>query len=267
MKHCIVLDKSYLQGVSTQRIQDLCASKSMIMTDALFYELLTAKPAERAQCFAKFPDVENPVSVVGHIGPMLLHEKNTHTKTLDFLSYKINERFKFNRGLCQLDYQLPEEALKHTQEESKRVCDSVETFVRRTLTATSVFPLVTEGSDSSRLKALERYERDIAMPENVLLFYKSVNDSALPPHWLLTEDWATFRMYQISLLFSLHTLHRHRGPVPEPMSNREFTRLEHDVHDSDMMLTAAMAGGLATKEAKLIQWWQLLFPGKELYVS
>jgi hypothetical protein len=265
MQHCIVLDKSYLQSVSAQRIRELSVSAELVMTDALFYELLTTDAVTRARCFAKFPATENPVRIVGHIGPMLLHEKSTNTKSMDFLSYEIAERYRFNKALCDVDYQMPQDAVEHTKEETDHIHGSIERFVSRTEAAISIFPLVMEGSDSARLEALYEYERDVATPENILTLYRNIDDPALPPHSLLTEDWATFRLYQISLLFSLHTLHRHRGPVPSNISAREFVRLEHDVHDSGMLLTAAMAGGLATKEAKLLRWWQLLFPTKPFY--
>jgi len=267
MQHFIVLDKSFLQSVSAQRIRELAVSMSLVMTDALFYELLTTDATTRSRCFSKLPSIDNPVHVVGHIGPMLLHEQRTHSKALNFLTYELTERYRFNPSLCDASYQMPEDALGHTQEESEHIRSSIDRFIARTEAAASIFPLVAQGSDSSRLQALGTYEQELSMPENILSFYRSMDDPALPPHTLLNEDWATFRLYQISLLFSLHTLHRHRGPIPSNKSNRELTRLEHDVHDCNMLLTAVMAGGLATKDSKLIRWWQLLFPGKPLYAS
>jgi len=267
MPHCVVLDKSFLQSASVERIRRIAATTSLVMTDALFYELLTTDALTRARCFAKFPQIENPIRIVGHIGPMLLHEQRTNTKARDFLSYEITERYRFNRNLCEPSYQLPEDALQHTNEETDHTNGSVERFVSRTEAAISFFPLVVQGSDSARIEALNAYERELASSETVLNFYRSIDDPNLPPHALLTEQWATFRLYQISLLFSLHTLHRHRGPVPSSISTREFVRLEHDVHDANMLLTAAMAGGFATKENKLMRWWQLLFPSKPLYSS
>lgn len=267
MQHCVVFDKSYLQSVSAKRIADLAASAPLVMTDALFYELLTTDPTTRSRCFAKFPATENPVRVVGHIGPMLLHEKSTNTRALDFLSYELTERYRFNPNLRNADYQLPVDALSHTQEETEYIQSSIGRFIARTEAAADMFQLVTIGSDSARMEHLSEYEKQVSQTESILTFYKSIDDPALPPHGLLDEGWATFRLYQVSLLFSLHTLHRHRGPVPSVISDRERTRLEHDINDSNMFLTAAMAGGLATKESKLIRWWKLLFPAKPLYAS
>ena len=267
MQHCVVLDKCYLQSVTAERLHSLADSAMLVMTDALFYELLTTDPVTRARCFSKFPMVDAPIHLVGHIGPMLLHEQKTHTRAGDFLSYEITEPYRFNPELRNENYVLTPDALSNVQEEAAEIRDSVNRYVERTESAASMFPLVTQGSDSARSEALSVYEQELSQPEIILSFYKSVHVSGLPPPDLLNEGWATFRLYQVSLFFSLHTLHRHRGPVPSAQSAREFTRLEHDVHDCTMLLAAVMAGAFATKERKLKRWWRLLRPGSPLYVS
>jgi hypothetical protein len=267
MPPCVVLDKCYLQSVSAERLRSLADSAMLVMTDALFYELLTTDPITRSRCFSKFPDVEVPVHLVGHIGPMLLHEQNTHTKAEDFLSYEIAEPYRFNLGLRDASYELPSDALRNVSEEAGDIRNSVSRYVERTESAASMFPLVTQGSDFARSTALSIYEQELSQRETILGFYRSVHVPGLPPPDLLSEGWATFRLYQVSLFFSLHTLHRHRGPVPPEPSVREFTRLEHDVHDCTMLLAAVMAGAFATKEQKLKRWWHLLCPEGPLYVS
>ncbi|MFT3791613.1 MAG: hypothetical protein QM741_11160 [Rudaea sp.] len=235
------------------------------MTDALFYELLTTDPITRARCFSKFPEVNNPVRIIGHIGPMLLHEQRTNTKALSFLSYEVAEKFRFNPQLRNAEYQLPLEARRNTDEQTSHIFDGVERYIQRINNAVSFFPLVAQGSDEARKKALKDYEDDLAKPETIIEFFRVLDDSNLPPPTLLSDEWATFRFYQVNLLFALHTLYRHRGEMPSSLSNRERTRLEHDEHDASLFVTAVMAGGLATKESKLIRWWHLLCPNKPIY--
>ena len=55
MTHAIVLDKSFLQGSKKARIYQLAETHRLIVSDALFYELLTASEPGRSRCFAKFP--------------------------------------------------------------------------------------------------------------------------------------------------------------------------------------------------------------------
>jgi len=78
MTSAIILDKSFLQGTKTSRIQELAAAHRLVVSDALFYELLTAPEPGRTRCFAKFPQTENPVDLVNHIGTMMRIEIDTH---------------------------------------------------------------------------------------------------------------------------------------------------------------------------------------------
>jgi len=198
---------------------------------------------------------------------MLIHEQRTNTKANSFLSYELTERFRFNPKLGDENYQLPSDAQENTHQETNRIFDDVETYIERTNTATSFFPDVLKGSDEARNQALKDYEADLAKPETITEFFRITDDGNFPPHTLLTQEWATFRFYQVNLLFSLHTLHRRRGEIPATISARERTRLEHDVHDAGLLATAVMAGGFATKESKLLRWWQLLCPNGPLYSS
>jgi hypothetical protein len=263
----LVLDKSFLQAVPGDRIQELAQQYRLVMTDALFHELLTTDPVVRARSFGKFPKVDNPVTVVGHIGPMLLHEQRTRTRASDFLGYQVRERFRFNARLQLPEFELVPEVTANIEEETSRVNESVQAYIDRVNNSLSFFPEVQAGSDAARRAAMDSYAADLAKPETIVGFYRTVDDPALPPADLLTPEWATFRLFQVSLLFALHTVHRHRGPIPSAPSPRELVRLEHDVHDEEMFLTAAMAGGLATRESKLIDWWRLLFPDKPLLID
>ena len=57
----IVIDKSYLQGTKAAQIRQLALDHRLLMSYALFYELLTTKPECRCQCFSKFPNDNNPI--------------------------------------------------------------------------------------------------------------------------------------------------------------------------------------------------------------
>jgi hypothetical protein len=256
----VVLDKSFVQSVSAARIAELHAERRLVMTDALFYELLTTDPTVRARCFAKFPSVENPVMLVGHLGPMLVDELETLAPMRAFEMYALTERFVFNGALLSPEYVLPADAAANTAEEAQRVEEAIESYVKRTNGALTIFPNVVRGSDSARLEALEEYEAALADPREVVAFYRSIGDPRLPPADLISEGWATFRFIQVHLFFALHTLHRHRGPIPEERSRKESVRLEHDIHDASLFQVASVAGGLATCETKLQRWWRLLFP-------
>ena len=257
----IVLDKCFLQAAPWQQVCALAEEHDLILTGSLFYELLTGTEKDRARAFAKLPRKENPVHLLDNVSSLLKFEDEHHAPARDILSHTIQIRYRFNPGLIGQQYELPEEAKAALKEKEQLTHRLVDSYVARTNAVVDMFHRVTKGSDHSRNVALREIEAELAEPDNVIAFYRSIDDPKLPPADLLTPEWTTFRFYQTSLIFSLHTIHRHRGPIPVPLTSREFDRLEHDVHDAMALCTGLLANGLATNERKLIGWWKLLSAG------
>lgn len=256
----IVLDKCFLQAASWQAICELALHHELIITGSLFHELLTGSPNSRHRVFSKLPRHDNPVRLLDNVSALLKHEDETHTPAGNVIDHALNISFRFNPRLREATYELPPDALEAVVDNEKRTRRLVESYVARTNVVVDMFSRVTIGSDRDRLDALAEIEKEISEPENILTFYRTIGDPKLPPPDLLTPDWATFRFYQTGLLFSLHTIHRHRGPIPLPLSKNEFVRLEHDVHDHMAVCTGILAGGIATNEKKLRNWCALLKP-------
>ena len=256
----IVLDKSYLQAVRRQDLLALDEHNELVVTGSLFYELLTGDEEARRRVFAKLPQRDNPVRLLDNVSSLLTHESTTHTSAGNVLNHELGFAFKFNPRLMEPGYQLPADALEGIRENEELTRSFVELNVLRTNAVVDMFRAVTTGSDSTRRAALAEIEQEIKDPERVLEFYRSLNDPELPPPDLLTPEWATFRLYQTSLLFSLHSIHRHRGQIPTPLSVTEFEKLEHDFHDQVGLCTGILAGGFATNEKKLQRWCALLNP-------
>jgi hypothetical protein len=263
----IVLDKCFLQAASWKAICDLAENNDLVLTGSLFHELLSGDQEARRRVFAKLPRTDNPVHLIDNVSSLLAHESETHTPAGDILAHTLDLRYRFNARLKEPGYQLPQEALDGVVEDEEMTRRLVESYAARTNAIADMFSRVTSGSDNDRQIALADIEAEIADPKKVLRFYRSLDDDDLPPADLITEDWATFRFYQTALLFSLHTIFRHRGPVPLPLSAKEFERLEHDVHDHMALCIGVLGGGLATNERKLQRWFSLLNPSGTLISS
>lgn len=263
----IVLDKCFLQAASWETIRDLAESNDLIITGSLFHELLSGDIDARRRVFSKLPRRDNPAHLLDNVSALLKHESKTHTPVGSVLDHTLDLSYRFNPRLKEPGYQLSEEARIGVAENIERTRRSVDSYVERTNAIVGIFYRVTTGSDSDRLAALAEIEQEISEPESVMTFYRSVSDPDMPSPDLITSDWATFRSYQTSLLFSLHTLHRHKGVIPLPLSAKEFERLEHDVHDHMALCTGILAGGFATNEKKLKAWYKLLSPEGTLISS
>ncbi|BCK86524.1 hypothetical protein MIZ01_0286 [Sideroxyarcus emersonii] len=269
MSAAIVLDKSFLQGAKRLRIHELAASHRLVVSDALFYELLTASEPDRSRCFAKFPPIDNPVDLVNHIGTLMRIEIDTHQPAGKPSSHRESLRFQFNSRLQNTNYELPVEVQQMVDEQTNDLRLHVDQFVGRAATANSFFPNLLVGNQAERTKARDDAERAIAEPGSLINLYSNLEpppgERPLPPSSLVTEDWALYRWLQVQFLFGLDLYVRYQGNIPSKFSSAIYEKLEHDVLDAEVLMLGCLEGAFATRENKLKRWWRLLCPNGTLY--
>ena len=269
MNPAIILDKCFLQGTSAARIRELAASRRLVVSDALFYELLTSDEPARSRCFGKFPPVENPVDLVSHIGPLMRLEMETHRPSGSPSTHRENWRFQFNPALVTSDYEVPESGRVAIEEHSQELRSDVLSFIERARLTPTFFPNLLEGSQPERKQARADAESAIADPGSLLPFYSSLEppegEKPLPPAHLVSEEWALYRWLQVHMLFGVDLYVRYAGRIPQTLSTNIFEKLEHDVLDAQVLMLGCLEGAFATRERKLQRWWRLLCPTGELY--
>lgn len=269
MKSAIVLDKCFLQGSKKARIHELAQAHRLVVSDALFYELLTSSEPGRSRCFAKFPPIDNPVDLVDHIGTLMRIEIETHSASGKPSAHRETLRFQFNPRLVNPDYQLPENARLLVEEQAEQLRSDVMSFVQRASTINSFFPNLLVGSHAQRVKAREAAELAIAEPSSLISFYALLEpppgQKPLPAPELVSENWALYRWLQVKFLFALDLYVRYQGKIPEEFSPSIFEKLEHDVLDAQVLMLGCLEGAFATREKKLKHWWRILCPTGTLY--
>ena len=117
----IVLDKSYLQGASPDKIISLCDEHTVMMPDVLFYELTTTKEDSMRDCFNKFPNRDNPVELIPNIGSLLKYEWEMHKSCVPLYERRERITFRFNRRLREGRYQFQGKQLKAKESEMQVV--------------------------------------------------------------------------------------------------------------------------------------------------
>ena len=172
MRPTVVLDKSFLQGSKAANIRQMAESHRLLMTDALFYELIS-NPEGRALCFAKFPKKDNPVDLIGHPGGMLRREVQTHSPCGKPSLYCEDIRFQFNAALLHDDYELPPDAAATVLEHTEELRSDVASFLNAVRLTPTFFPEILKGNDASRAIARQEAERAVAEEtENLRGFYR-----------------------------------------------------------------------------------------------
>ena len=233
------------------------------------YELLS-NPVDRKICFAKFPQVENPVDFVLHVGGYLRKEINRRKPAPKPSARSERIRFRFNAALLSDAYELPPAARAVVAKQRAELLADVASLKERSLHSPEFFPEVFNGSDEHRRAARAKAEEAILKDRDSLLhFYGQLRSPKgqprLPPKRLLSEEWALYRWLQIELLFAIDLYARYGPKLSQPLGERIEEKIEHDVLDSQYMLLGVLEGAFATRETKLRNWFTAICPNGRLY--
>lgn len=268
MLDSIVLDKCYLQGARYSEIESLSKRRNLVMSGALFYELLDTEAEKRVRCFAKFPPTDNPVALVDHVGALLQRELAQLRPCGKPSSNTIDIRFQFNPALLNDSYELPHEVVEVMQLERQDLANESLSLVGLSETIEPAFPGLLQGSDEQRLQRRYEAEAHIADCEWARMCYGQLRSpdplSPFPDAALVGPEWAHLRWVQVKLLFSLDLFIRYQGKLRNMLTNGVLKRLEHDVHDAQALALGVLEGALATREEKIGRWFKLLRPDGEL---
>ncbi len=263
----VVIDKCFLQGSKADRIRELCLSHNVLVTDVLFYELISSSEPHRSRCFAKFPRTENPVTLIQHAGALMRKEIDSHVPSGTPSENREDIRYRFHPDLATGEYAFPEVTKQALDEENCKTHANVVSFVQRAHVIAEVFPTLLSGSDSDKVSAKDEALHIIATDTaSVLKFYSALEpppgEKPLPPAELITPAWALFRWVQIQLLMSLDVFFRYRGKIPEvsALTPRWYERIEHDLLDAEYLVLGVLEGSFATTERKLQEYWGMLRP-------
>lgn len=265
----VVIDKCFLQGSKKSHIRELAASRRLVISEALFFELLTSSEPGRSRCFAKLPQTDNPVDLVSHIGTLMRIEIDTQLPAGKPSSHREELHFRLNPALLQPDYQLPEQAQEAVEEQAAQLKSDVQLFIERAAVVNSFFPDLLIGSDARREEARAEAEKAIAAPGALSEFYAGLKpppgERPLPSASLVNESWALYRWLQVQFLFAVDLYVRYQGRVPQRFGRATYEKLEHDVLDAQILMLGCLEGAIATREGKIKRWWRLLCPDGALY--
>ena len=260
----VILDKSYLQAASHSRFLELSEQYQFLMPDVLFYELISCDEPVRSTCFSKLPQKANPIPLVKSLGE-LLREELTTRKPAGLPSKNLLEvEYQFNPGLGEGSYNLPDD-LKTVIFESEAELDG---DVNRLMDFTALermFPHIHTGTDEERKEYKSEYERYIAEnPRKLGTFLSSLEPPdgfALPTQEKLNESWTLLRWLQVRLLFNLDLYVRYGNNKSIELTKNLKSKLKNDVLDMNYLILGVLQHGFATKERKLIEFYNLLCPG------
>lgn len=254
----IVLDKSFLCGARTEQVHNLCRESNVLMPESLFYEILATTPRDRAACFRKLPDVDNPVVLIPGVGALLKFEAANRVPCKPITQAAINLRYQFNQKLRNEEYILPRDQAKVLDEWQEEIRNDVQGFKERSARLYHWFPDLAQYRPGQKSSIVPAARDVIANDEKfVRKIYDEIRHPAFPESDLIGPAWTFFRWVQIHFLAAVEYIRRF-GPGNTSQSAKQ---IEHDVLDIEYCVIGVQAGAIASRDNGIISMFKKVCPG------
>lgn len=262
----LVVDKSFLDGASRERIREIREMYYVIMPEVLFFELITAREDSRRRCFAKLSDVDNPMALLEGIGDLLSYEIGAKRSCSPLSERCLRQAYRFNTRLGEGTFQFTGEVLQEIDEQKAQIESDTRNFVGRFLTVNQLFPEL-NGIERNELPNAVKAARKRAASDTDFIkktYASFLNEQNSNCGWpspdLIGENWAFFRWVQCQLIASLRLFERYQGNLPPSPGKGFWTKAEHSMIDTYYLIFATLGGGLASADKALIEDFTLVCP-------
>lgn len=260
ISNLIVIDKSWLQGVSVDQVKKLAANKKLLFTAALGYEIFTDDESERVDCWKKLKIVEKSLLIVDHVGSFLMYESDNQVPCTPITTLTHNV-VKLSPDLANSNYQFSSQHrndLDYFENEWEVV--GVELFKKTSATANALFPELNEIGVGSRIEDVQPLMRKIvADTRRIKEVYRKISEikpEFFPPADKIDENWAFFRWVQVHVLASVEYIRKYGVGNTEMMAKG----LVNDNIDLDYCITGILSGALATHDNRMKLYFRLCRP-------
>ncbi|WP_139346884.1 hypothetical protein [Pseudomonas oryzihabitans] len=261
MKNFLVLDKSFLQAVPKRRVDELNNSYKLLIPEVMLYELVKGAPEDRANWFSRLPSTDRPFELSRNLGYYLRYEKENllscglpslHVRTIDHSATK-NYR--------NPEYSIPPDLSLLRYNRKNQVDEDVNSLFLLTKSIGEILPETKGIPPKDRKKAQEYLEEKIASDE---IFLKDAVNKIMPhthpENSEVNKSWISYRWLQVNLLFALDYWTRYTQEIDLTTETKQLERFRHDALDAGYLIIGLQEGAFATKEKKLIRWWNRILP-------
>ncbi|HVT18352.1 MAG TPA: hypothetical protein VHQ90_19515 [Thermoanaerobaculia bacterium] len=240
----VVLDKSFLVGSTPTDMADLCAEYLVLMTEALFFELLLGPARECQEGFRKFPTTTNPVELVAHVGTLLAYEAAEHSPATPLTDRLRPVNFRFNEKLATGSFVLTSQQVAGANDWRAFVAELAAGFKERSAALPNWFPALAGYKPGMPSTVIEDVGEAVASDGALIRsIYDSFRPSSFPAGSEIEGGWAGFRWTQVQLLYGLEYIRRYG-----PNSKMEAKAIQHDVIDMQYVITGVLGGAMASHD-------------------
>jgi len=262
----IILDKSYLDKTSPKTIEYLCDHHTVLLSDALFFELITTREESRERCFSRLPNRPNPVTLIPDIGLLLRFEMEHKIPCIPLSQHKFGQDYFFNRKLRDGNLVLDGKDLENLNKWQARINKETIEFINRCIVVHQFFPELNGIEWRDFPKAIEKARRKVATDHDFVraIYTMFLNDDApsdaLEPH-VLDFRWCWFRWIQCQIIAALRLFGRYQGQLPKEGGAEFWRKAEHTMLDVSYVTLGTLAGAIASYDKEVLEDFIMVCPG------
>jgi len=267
----IVVDKSYLQGVSAKSFKRFYEDNTLLMPTTLFYEIMTTKLIKRLDCFRTIPAVDSPFVLLQDISVFYLFEVETHKKWTNSYDLYYKEDYDFNSRLCDPNFELRDEDLKYFKKLEDATKKRTRNFIEAAKLLPGFFPSLHEYEPSNDntpiVQALDSIYHDKSKMIEIYRYFENKSQKVYPnQQWprneSIREDWAIYRWLQIRLIAEIKYVEKY-GTSGRIRENLE--KMENELLDLEYLFFACLFGALASNDKEMIERFKILRPDGRVF--
>lgn len=229
----VVLDKSFLESFRADDLGQIARGGYRFVVTMEHYVEVCA--GSKQGLLAKLHGLSEHVDLIDHIGTLYKYEIENRKACSPLTSH-------FIRG-----YLNPNFSLRFTPEQQTTITAECEYIERR---SSDVFEKIIQEI-AAKNPGINAWDASCSDTVRTVYGRLRLRDSKLPGPGLIDERWAIYRKVQLDLLATTNYLKAWNG---RDLSLGQERR-QHDQVDFRICIVAALAGGLAARDKKLIEYF------------
>lgn len=264
----IIIDKSWIDGASIQKITDLTKYGILVISAVLAYELLTSSNENRQiEIFKKLNSVKDKIRLMEHPGQLLLFEKNENKPAKQINHFFLPANFEFDSNLLKQRNTFSKEQIEIIEKFKNRwEIEGTKLFIESGLSGLHYFPELREiGSGKKREAYMCAYDKILTNDKFIKKVYTDIQTNNksenFPSVNILNSHWVIYKWIQVQLLYNIDFVRKygHYNKIPES------ERYQHDNIDMDYLILGLVSGSIATNDKDIKYFFKNLLPNGNLY--
>lgn len=252
----IVIDKSALHAMSTDRFHALCRDHEVWMTEVLFYELVTTSGANRAALFRKIGAGEHRLRLTTNSGYLLGRELDRGSP-VDMMRDSGLEGIQWVFNPCLQDSNwIPEDHMPDLVEWRGDTARRVDWFRERAAGVAHAFFPDLQDISPGELERVALAQKELGGDSARIRQIHQQLTAGLQTGADFGPNWLTYRALQAQLLWSLDHIARYGAGDFDAYS----PRLENTYCDAEYATIACFADALLTRDNNLARLFGVMAP-------